>query len=120
MAPRPEGYNPLGEKNLDPAWIARLGQCGKDCFNAILNKDAAALGASLNESMLCWEHLLPRTMLHPVMQEDLLDLLHFYQAQYPGAMYSGCGGGYFYVISEEAVPGGFHFTVRISSEGKGE
>ena len=27
---RPEGYYPLGEMNLDPDWIARLGQSGKD------------------------------------------------------------------------------------------
>lgn len=25
IAPRPEGYNPLGEKDLDPQWIRRLG-----------------------------------------------------------------------------------------------
>ncbi|MCX7826839.1 MAG: hypothetical protein N2689_14965, partial [Verrucomicrobiae bacterium] len=40
VAPRPEGYNPLGIKNLDPEWIRRLGQTGKDCFNAILARDA--------------------------------------------------------------------------------
>ena len=32
VAPRPEGYNPLGEKNLDPNWIERLGQSGRDCL----------------------------------------------------------------------------------------
>ena len=32
VAPRPEGYNPLGIKNLDPQWIRRLGQSGKDCY----------------------------------------------------------------------------------------
>ena len=35
VAPRPEGYNPLGVKNLDPHWIGRLGQTGKDCYEAI-------------------------------------------------------------------------------------
>ena len=28
-------------------------------------------------------------------------------------MYSGCGGGYLYVVSEEPVPGAFHVKVRI-------
>ena len=28
----PDGYNPLGVKHLDPEWIRRLGQSGKDCF----------------------------------------------------------------------------------------
>ena len=29
VAPRPDGYNPLGVKNLDPAWIRRLGAAGQ-------------------------------------------------------------------------------------------
>jgi hypothetical protein len=28
-------------------------------------------------------------------------------------MYSGCGGGYLFVASEEPVPGAFHVNVRI-------
>ena len=44
---------------------------------------------------------------------DLLRELTFYQDNYPGAMFSGCGGGYFYVLSDEPVPGGFQVTVRI-------
>ena len=27
-------------------------------------------------------------------------------------MYSGCGGGYLYVVSEEPVPGSLHVQVR--------
>ena len=38
IEPRPEGYHPLGEKNLDPKWISRLGRTGKDCFDAIDRK----------------------------------------------------------------------------------
>ena len=45
VEPRPEGYSPLGEKNLDPKWVARLGQSGRDCFEAIRRRDVAALGA---------------------------------------------------------------------------
>ena len=30
-------------------------------------------------------------------------------------MYSGCGGGYLYVVSEEPVPGGFQVKVRMAS-----
>ena len=29
VAQRPDGYNPLGKKNLDPKWIQRLGADGK-------------------------------------------------------------------------------------------
>ena len=31
-----DGYSPLGVKNLEPKWVARLGQSGKDCFDAIV------------------------------------------------------------------------------------
>ena len=44
VAQRPAGYNPLGIKNLDPAWIRRLGQSGEDCYDAILAQRCAGLG----------------------------------------------------------------------------
>jgi len=113
VAPRPEGYNPLETKNLDPEWIARLGRCGQDCYDAIVARDIDALGASMNECMRCWEAILPGTVRHPTLKVDLLSLLEFYQSKYPGAMYSGCGGGYLYIASENPVPGAFHVKVRI-------
>ncbi len=112
VAPRPEGYNPLGRKSLEPRWIARLGQTGRDCFDAIRRRDLRALGASLNECMVCWEKLLPQTVRHPTLTVDLPGLLRAYQAQYPGAMYSGCGGGYLFVVSSRPVPGAFTVKVR--------
>lgn len=110
---RPEGYNPLETRNLDPTWIGRLGQSGQDCYDAIVARDLAALGESLNECMRCWEAILPGTVRHRTIQIDLPGLLGYYQSRYPGAMYSGCGGGYLYVVSEEPVPGAFHVKVRI-------
>jgi hypothetical protein len=113
VEPRPEGYNPLGEKHLDPQWIARLGHTGKKCFEAIQGMDLEGLGASLNECMVCWEKLLPHTVKHPAVKVDLKAILKSYQRNYPGAMYSGCGGGYLFVVSKETVPGAFRVTLRI-------
>jgi hypothetical protein len=113
VMPRPEGYNPLGVKNLDPKWVSRLGQAGKECFDAIVKMDIKALGESLNENMRCWEVLLPQNFKHPLLTLNLLELLDFYQRRYAGAMCSGCGGGYLYVISEKPVPGAFHATVKV-------
>jgi len=114
IAQRQEGYSPLGEQHLNPEWVRRLGECGRACFAAILAKDAGKLGASLNESMKCWEALLPNTVAHPLITVDLPGLLAFYQARYAGAMYSGCGGGYLYVVSEKPVPGACKVKVRIT------
>jgi hypothetical protein len=116
VEPRPEGYSPLGIKNLEPKWVARLGQSGRDCYNAIVKMDAPALGASLNLNLKCWETLLPRVVRHPLLRVDLMGLLRAYQRQYPGAMYSGCGGGYLIVVSEAPVPGAFKVNVRVASK----
>lgn len=114
IEPRPEGYNPLGVKHLRPGWIARLGQTGRSCFDAIRRMDLAALGASLNECMVCWEKILPHTVAHPTLKVDLKAILCAYQRHYPGAMYSGCGGGYLFVVSEEPVPGAFQVSIRLA------
>ena len=115
VSPRPAGYSPLGIKNLDPRWIARLGRSGRECFDAIVSMNASALGAALNSTMACWEALFPHVLRHPLLTANLVPLLTAYQRQYPGAMYSGCGGGYLVVVSEERVPGAFHVTVRVAS-----
>jgi hypothetical protein len=112
VAQRPNGYGPLGIKNLDPEWVRRLSQSGKDCYAAILARDAKALGASMNDCMVCWETLLPQTVSHPLIPVDLKSILKHYQSRYAGAMYSGCGGGYLYVVSEEPVPGSMQVYIR--------
>jgi hypothetical protein len=114
IAQRPLGYSPLGKQNLGPQWISELGQTGKDCFNAIINRDARALGASMNKCMLCWQAIFPYTVSHPSITVDLLELLGYYQSCYYGAMYSGCGGGYLFVVSEEKIPGAFQVSINLT------
>lgn len=114
IEPRPDGYNPLGEQHLQPRWIQRLGETGKNCFEAIRHRDLVGLGAALNECMVCWERLLPHTVRHPALRVDLKAILGAYQRIYPGAMYSGCGGGYLFVVSNQPVPGGFQVKIRSS------
>jgi hypothetical protein len=110
---RPEGYSPLGIKNLNPDCIRLLGQTGKDCYRAIVARDIRGLAASMNECMSCWELILPQTVQHPGIKIDLKGLLRYYQSRYTGAMFSGCGGGYLIVASEETVPGALHVRVRL-------
>ena len=116
ISQRPPGYDPLGIKNIDPEWIHKLSQSGKDCYAAIVSQDAQALGASMHECMLCWEAILPNTVRHPTIKIDLIEILENFQARYHGAMYSGCGGGYIYVVSEEPVPGSLQVYVRIAGQ----
>jgi galactokinase/mevalonate kinase-like predicted kinase len=114
IAQRPSGYDPLEEQNLDPRWIQQLSQTGKDCFDAILARDARALGKSMNDCMDCWKNILPCTVRHRTISLDLMTILGYYQTRYCGAMYSGCGGGYLYVVAEECVPGSLQVKVRTA------
>jgi hypothetical protein len=114
IEPRPDGYSPLGIKNLSPKWVARLGQSGTDCFAAIKKMDVNALGASFNETMRCWEKLLPHVVAHPLIKLDLKAILKVYQKHFPGAMFSGCGGGYLLVASREKIPGALQVSVRTT------
>lgn len=117
VEPRPDGYNPLLVKRLDPAWISRLGLCGRQCFDAILKRNIDALGASFNEHMRCCDAILPCMLHHPSVQVDLKALLKCYQRAYPGAMYcGGGGGGYLLVASSKPVPGAFHVSIRLDRQ----
>jgi hypothetical protein len=112
ISQRPAGYSPLGIQNLAPQCIRELGQTGRDCFDAIVCRDIARLGASMNRCMTCWEAILPHTVAHPTIHLDLKAILAWFQSRYAGAMYSGCGGGYLIVISEDPVPGAVRVKVR--------
>lgn len=112
VEPRPVDYSPLGEKHLDPEYIAMLGKSGRDCYSAIIHRDINALGASMNLTMTCWERLLPCTLRHPALRVDLMALYSHYRDRYPGAVFSGCGGGYLYVASETPVPGSLQIQIR--------
>ena len=113
LGPRPVGYDPLGTKRLEPAWVKRLGDCGSACYEAILAMDLEALGASLNENSYAWRAILPDIYEHETITVDLWNLLEGYMAEYPGAMQSGCGGGYIIVASDEPPPGSSRIEVRV-------
>jgi hypothetical protein len=66
----------------------------------------------MNATIACWKGLLPGNFKHPNLTVALLPLLRIYQENYCGAVYSSCGGGYLYVVSEEPVPGAFHPIIR--------
>jgi len=51
---------------------------------------------------------LPLTVPDDIMKE--METVYF--SKYPGAITSGCGGGYIIVISEKEVPGEVRIKVR--------
>jgi hypothetical protein len=108
LQPRPEGYNPILKKNLDPKIIKRLGDSGKACYDAILKKDVKTLGESMKETFLVWSEMLPYTVPEWVMKEMQTN----YFPKYSGAITSGSGGGYVVFPSEEKVEGTLKVKIR--------
>ena len=116
VAPRPPGYNPLSVKNLDPEAIADLGQSGKDCWAAIQARDVRALGRSMALCTRSYFKILPHTLNHPTLSAfDYVKFQEYYQQRYAGAMFSGCGGGYMILVSEEPVEASFKIRIRTEA-----
>jgi cytidyltransferase-like protein len=108
LTPRPEGYNPIQQKNLESLIIKRLGESGKACYDAILKKDVSQLGEAMKETFLCWKKILPHTVPDWVMKE----MEENYFPNYSGAITSGSGGGYVVFPSEEEMEGVLKIKIR--------
>lgn len=105
---RPEGYDPLKEIHLEKHFIRDLGEAGDRCWESILMKDIAGLGKALSDTLISWKKILPLTVPDDIMKE--METIYF--SEYPGAITTGCGGGYIIVVSEKEVPGEVRIKVR--------
>jgi cytidyltransferase-like protein len=108
LKPRPDGYDPLKEMHLEKHFIRDLGNAGDRCWESILKKDISGLGKALSDTLISWKKILPLTVPDDIMKE--METIYF--SEYPGAITSGCGGGYIIVASENEVPGEVRIRVR--------
>lgn len=108
LKPRPEGYNPLKEKNLDRRFIKELADSGERCWDGIMKKDIKVLGKALTDTFLSWKKILPLTVPDNILRE----MEYRYFADYPGAITSGSGGGYVIIASDKPVEGSIKVRVR--------
>jgi len=108
LSPRPDGYDPLIEQNLNVDLVKQLGEAGKKCYNAIVAKDVKLLGESMTETFYLWRKILPNTVPSWVLEE----MENRFIGKYPGAITSGCGGGYAIVASKEPIDGALKIKVR--------
>jgi hypothetical protein len=106
LKPRPMGYDPLEVKKLGRRWVKQLGDSGEACYASILKRDVAGLGASLRKSLEAWQKILPKTVPDSVLQE-----IRKYSS-FPGATFSGAGGGYVIVASEKKIEGALKIRIR--------
>jgi cytidyltransferase-like protein len=108
LKPRPDGYDPLKEMHLEKHFIRDLGDAGDRCWESILKKDISGFGKALSDTLISWKKILPLTVPDDIMNE--METIYF--SDYPGAITSGCGGGYIIVASENEVPGEVLIKVR--------
>lgn len=106
MKPRPDAYDPIREKNLTQEGVKLLGEAGNMCWESIIKRDVSGLGASLFQTLAAWQQLLPCTVL-----PETLALIEQYH-HYPGVLFSGSGGGYLMVISEQPIGGALKVSIR--------
>lgn len=109
LKPRPDGYDPLIEKHLEKKLVRELGEAGDKCWESIIRKDIIGLGKSMSDTLISWKKILPLTVPDDIMKE----IENKYFPNYPGAITSGCGGGYVIVVSEKEVPGAIRIKVRL-------
>ena len=103
VAPRPEGYNPLGIKNLDPGVDSPPGRHGQGVFRRhrrLRRRGAGGVHERLH-GVLGSDPAAHRAA-SDVDRRSERAFWRTYQSRYCGAMYSGCGGGYLFVVSERA------------------
>lgn len=108
LDPRPVGYNPLAEKNLELSFVKDLGESGNLCWESILKMDINGLGKAMTQTFMMWKKILPHTVPDWVMNE----MESKYFPYYPGAVTSGSGGGYVVVASEKEIKGAVKIKVR--------
>lgn len=107
---RGEGYDPLVEQNLDPAFARRLAAAGQLAWDSILARDAAGLGKALDETLESWRQLLPATV-----PDDLLPVRERLAEGSLGSCFSGCGGGYLMIVSEAPVADAVPLRISLPS-----
>jgi hypothetical protein len=103
---RPDGYNPLLEQNITEVGVKKLADSGESCWESILKHDVKGLGRALTTTLEAWSEILPLTVPDYCWEE-----IKKYD-DHPGAVFSGSGGGYVVIASEDPVEGALKVKVR--------
>ena len=109
LEPRPEGYDPIKVRNLQPDIVKALAESGNNCYDSIMRMDVVGLGKAMTQTFLSWRKMLPYTVPDWVLEE----MGNKYLYDFPGAITSGSGGGYAVVASETMIEGAIKIKVKF-------
>ncbi|MCC6396381.1 MAG: adenylyltransferase/cytidyltransferase family protein [Bacteroidetes bacterium] len=108
LGPREGGFSVLADTRVDSASASRLAVAADKCWDAILQKDAAAFGRWFTESFDAQAAMFPHMMDGPV--REVIDM---YRNRALGWKLSGAGGGgYLILVSESRISGTIQIKIR--------
>ena len=108
LSPRPPGFSVLEVTTIVRNRVQALSAAAQACWNAILEKDARQLGASVTASFDAQVSLFPNMVTDQVRQA-----IERYRSAALGWKVSGAGGGgYLMVVSQLEVPGALRVRIR--------
>lgn len=101
--------------------VRALAEASEAAWDAILAMDSRALGKALSDTMAAWGAMLPYTTdpyfgKDAAKSEELRAFVARYDAPHTkGCLFSGAGGGFLMVISDEHVEGGLRMAINHES-----
>ena len=101
--------------------VRALAEASEAAWDAILAMDSRALGKALSDTMAAWGGMLPYTTdpyfgKDAAKSEELRAFVARYDAPHTkGCLFSGAGGGFLMVISDEHVEGGLRMAINHES-----
>lgn len=112
IGPRPEGYDPLVEKNLTKEGAERLANGTRMAWHGIQKRDIQSLAKGVDETAEAWRMLLPNTIPSSVQA-----VRERYRDQTLGTSTSGCGGGYLLAVSDTPPEDSFPLFFKGARQG---
>lgn len=110
LYPRHEDYDVLSNTNINLENVKRLSEAAIDCWQAIKNKDAQALGKAMTQSFDAQIAMYPN-----MISNDILEIIDTYKNEVNGWKISGAGGGgYLIFVSEKPVNNAIQIRIRRS------
>lgn len=110
LYPRHNDYNVLANTKINIDEVLKLSKATNNCWNALINKDAEAVGKAISESYDAQIAMFPN-----MVNADILNQIEQYKPKVLGWKMSGAGGGgYLIFFSELVVENAIQIRIRRS------
>jgi len=108
LYPRHKDYDVLADTHITPQNVQKLSDATKACWDALLAKDAVAVGKAMTQSFDAQILMFPN-----MVSTDILDQIESYKSRVLGWKISGAGGGgYMIFFSEESLENAIQIRIR--------